>query len=50
MQFAKVAFIHRFETEGGIAPDAASHACDATHAGDQVRVPYRATYEFYAPK
>lgn len=49
-QFARVAFIHRIETEGGVAPDPAAHPCDTTHAGDQVRVPYKATYEFYAPK
>ncbi len=48
-QFARIDFIHRIETQGGVAPDRASHACDATHAGEQVRVPYSATYEFYAP-
>jgi hypothetical protein len=48
-QFAKVAYIHRIDTQGGVAPDPASHACDATHAGDQVRVPYSAKYQFYAP-
>jgi hypothetical protein len=49
-KFANVRFIHRIETEGGMPPDAALHPCDAAHAGEQVRVPYSATYEFYAPK
>lgn len=47
-QFAKVTFIHRIETAGGVAPD--DKPCDAQHAGDQVRVDYSATYLFYAPK
>ena len=47
-QFANIAFIHRIETEGGVPPDPAT--CDATHTGEQVRVPYSATYEFYGTK
>jgi hypothetical protein len=43
--FARVTWIHRIETEGGLAPDPGG--CDAAHVGEQVRVPYRATYEFY---
>jgi hypothetical protein len=49
-KFAKVALIHRVETEGGVAPDPVMHSCDATHVGDQVRVPYSARYEFFAAK
>jgi hypothetical protein len=47
-QFAKVTFIHRIDTSGGLPPSA--KPCDAQHAGDQERVPYSATYLFYAPK
>ncbi len=47
-QFANIAFIHRIETAGGVPPDPAT--CDATHPGEQVRVPYSATYEFYGTK
>jgi hypothetical protein len=46
-QFAKVTFIHRIETSGGVAPE---KACDGQHAGDQERVNYSATYVFYVPK
>jgi hypothetical protein len=47
-QFARVTFIHRIETSGGLPPSA--KPCDAQHAGDQERVNYSATYLFYAPK
>jgi hypothetical protein len=47
-QFAKVTFIHRIDTSGGLPPS--DKACDAQHAGDQERVPYSATYLFYVPK
>jgi hypothetical protein len=47
-QFAKVTFIHRIHTSGGLPPSA--KPCDAQHAGDQERVNYSATYLFYAPK
>jgi hypothetical protein len=43
-QFAKVVFIHRIETVGGLAP---AQVCDAGENGVQVRVPYSATYLFY---
>jgi hypothetical protein len=39
--FSKVAFIHRVETTGGVAPDG---ACTA---GKTTEVPYTATYYFY---
>ena len=47
-QFSKVTFIHRMDTSGGLPPS--DKPCDAQHAGDQERVPYSATYLFYAPK
>jgi hypothetical protein len=46
-KFAKVAFIHRIDTSGGVPP---SQPCDAAHDQQQVRVPYSATYLFYIPK
>ena len=39
--------IQRINTKGGKAP---ASGCDATHAGQEVRVPYSADYLFYAPK
>jgi hypothetical protein len=45
--FARVTFIQRIETTGGLAP---SGGCDAGHIGDQERVNYSATYLFFAPK
>jgi hypothetical protein len=47
-QFAKVTFIHRIDTSGGLPPSA--KPCDAQHAGDQERVTYSATYLFYVPR
>ncbi len=47
-QFAKVTFIQRIDTSGGLAPTAAR--CDPSHFGDQERVNYSATYLFFAPK
>jgi Protein of unknown function (DUF3455) len=47
-QFAEVTFIHRIDTSGGLPSSA--KPCDAQHAGDQERVPYSATYLFYAAK
>ena len=47
-QFAKLTFIHRIDTTGGVTPSA--EPCDAQHVGDQERVTYSATYLFYAPK
>jgi Protein of unknown function (DUF3455) len=39
--------IQRINTKGGKAP---ASGCDASHAGQEVRVPYSADYLFYAPK
>jgi hypothetical protein len=46
-QFAKVTFIHRIDTSGGLPPE---KPCDAQHAGDQERVNYSATYLFYVAR
>jgi hypothetical protein len=42
--FASVDFIVRTQTEGGLAPAA---GCDATHAGTESQVPYKALYLFF---
>jgi hypothetical protein len=39
--------IQRLNTKGGKAP---ASGCDASHAGQELRVPYSADYLFYAPK
>lgn len=39
--------IQRINTKGGKAP---ASGCDASHTGQEVRVPYEADYLFYAPK
>jgi hypothetical protein len=44
---SKVAFIRRTETHGGAAP---ATGCDAQHLNVELRVPYTATYTFYAAK
>jgi hypothetical protein len=44
--FSTISHIQRLDTKGGVAP---SKGCDATHAGEEVRVPYKATYVFYNP-
>jgi hypothetical protein len=44
---SRVEFIRRTETHGGAAPAA---GCDAQHRNAEVRVPYTATYTFYAAK
>ncbi len=41
---ATVQYIVRERTEGGMAP---ASACDAGHAGSEVRVPYSAVYLFF---
>jgi Protein of unknown function (DUF3455) len=46
-KFASVDLIHRIDTSGGVPP---SQPCDAAHDLEQVRVPYSATYLFYAAK
>ena len=43
-RMSDVTYIQRLETVGGKAP---ATGCDATHAGDTVRVDYTATYYFY---
>jgi hypothetical protein len=43
---AEAGFIRRIDTKGGIAP---ADGCAAADAGKEVRVPYSAVYEFYAP-
>ena len=44
---AHVTSIQRLNTKGGKAP---ASGCDASHAGQELRVPYSADYRFYAPK
>ena len=44
--FSTITHIQRLDTKGGVAP---SKGCDADHARDEVRVPYKATYAFYHP-
>jgi hypothetical protein len=44
--FSTITHIQRLDTKGGVAP---SKGCDATHAGEEVRVTYKATYAFYHP-
>ena len=39
-----IVFVRRSDTRGGVAP---VDGCDATHAAQDVRVPYTATYTFY---
>lgn len=39
--------IQRVNTQGGKAP---ASGCDASHLGQEVRVPYSADYRFYSPK
>jgi Protein of unknown function (DUF3455) len=41
--FANVQYIQRLDTAGGVAP---AGACTT---GQSVRVPYKATYDFWAP-
>jgi hypothetical protein len=44
---AKVEFIRRSDTHGGIAPVT---GCDSQHLNTSARVPYTATYTFYSAK
>lgn len=46
-RMAKVTFIQRLETAGGLAP---ATGCDAEHLGATTRVDYTATYYFYEAK
>ena len=45
--FAKTTAVQRLATEGGKAPQ---DGCTAADAGKETRVPYKATYQFYAAK
>jgi hypothetical protein len=45
--FARVTYIQRVDTEGGLAPAA---GCDSSHAGAETSADYQATYFFYAPR
>jgi hypothetical protein len=45
--FARVTYIQRVDTEGGLAPAA---GCDKSHAGTEAAAEYRATYFFYIPR
>lgn len=44
---ASTTHIQRLNTTGGKAP---SSGCDASHVGQETRVPYAADYLFFAPK
>jgi hypothetical protein len=44
---SRVTTVQRLNTKGGKAP---ATGCDASHAGQELRVPYSADYLFYAPK
>ena len=41
---ARVLWVRRSETKGGVAPDT---GCNASHERTELRVPYVATYTFY---
>jgi hypothetical protein len=45
--FARVTYIQRVDTEGGVAPTA---GCDQAHVNTEARVAYSANYYFYVPK
>ena len=45
--FARVTYIQRVDTEGGVAPAA---GCDQAHVTTEARVDYRANYYFYVPQ
>lgn len=44
---SSVEYIRRSDTQGGVAPVV---GCNAAHLGELSRVPYTATYTFYASK
>jgi hypothetical protein len=44
--FAKVQYIQRLNTVGGLAP---ANGCDSSHATQRARVAYAADYYFYVP-
>jgi len=45
--FARVTYIQRVDTEGGMAPAA---GCDKSRAGAEASADYQATYFFYVPR
>lgn len=45
--FARVTYIQRVDTEGGVAPAA---GCDQAHVTTDIRVDYTANYYFYVPQ
>ena len=45
--FARVTYVQRVDTEGGVAPAA---GCDKSHAGAEASADYQATYFFYVPR
>jgi len=45
--FARVTYIQRVDTEGGVAP---ATGCDQTRVNTEARVDYRANYYFYVPQ
>ena len=45
--FARVTYIQRVDTEGGVPP---TTGCDQTRVNTEARVDYRANYYFYVPK
>jgi uncharacterized protein DUF3455 len=42
--FAKVTYVQRVDTEGGVAP---ASGCDQAHINTEMRVDYKASYYFY---
>jgi uncharacterized protein DUF3455 len=44
--FSTITHIQRLDTIGGAAP---AEGCDEAHSGEEVRVPYEATYAFFYP-
>lgn len=44
-ELAPVSYVRRYNTHGGAAPPA---GCDAGHVGQELRVPYTASYAFYS--
>jgi hypothetical protein len=45
--FARVTYIQRVDTQGGLAP---ATGCDKSHAGVEASADYQATYFFYAAR
>jgi len=42
--WSRVTYVRRTDTSGGVAP---KDGCEAAHTGQLLRVPYKATYQFY---